>query len=494
MADWRNYLEGDYDELIFHNPYNTDDTDNMNPIVKDTLTAKEIAAEVTERFEEYKNSEKMKRYLIDGACLRCSKSTLDSCKLLDGTEICLSGVSNMTGREKTDRRTTILHVKKEESNMLIGKSLNATVLDCKQGELAELDAKTDEEGEGEVSFSANIYPFRCNCAEDVDRIEEQEIIKANEEECMKNGVCQYLMKLDNIWENLPAEHERFYEKKTVKIPIITDDGEKEISIDADCITMTSVLFCKHGGLITPYRSGQGVSVQVKWERIHHLVNWDQEKIKLAKYVTQAMLAQGYRKEFIAGVVGNVVNEGRFGKFESSAYEGENLKNKPKYLDHMDKYHNYANVASGLFLKDLGIQIFDKLKRTSECEKNIDEKGNSLHKYGLGFVQWTGDRYDILEAKYKEKFGNEGKPTYEQCRDLEIGYMLEEFSNNVTGIVTKVNDKLKEQSGVEAVSSITILVHDEYESPKEGSLSKRIEDAKLWYQVLDGQYYEVYKIE
>lgn len=129
--------------------------------------------------------------------------------------------------------------------MSVGISRNATVLDCKKGELSELDEKREEKGE--VSFVANVYPFRCNCREAVDRVEEQEIIKANIEECMKNGVCQYLMRLDDEWKNWPGETGKFHEKRAVRVLEETEDGEEKVAfVNVDCITMTSMIFCKHG--------------------------------------------------------------------------------------------------------------------------------------------------------------------------------------------------------------------------------------------------------
>ena len=253
MADWRNYLEGEYDGKNIE--------EQESQVIEDVFTAEEIAAEIQKKYQEFMEQEEKKKYLIDGAVLVCNKATLDNFELMDGTEIPLAGLKYKTQQDRDERQETVLHVRRDYSNMSVGISRNATVLDCKKGELSELDAKKKETGE--VSFKANVYPFRCNCMEKADRVEEQEIIKAHLGECKTNGVCQYLMRLNDKWENWPGEVGKFHEKRAVRVLEETEDGEEKVAfVNADCITMTSVLFCKHGGLITPVWSGQVEDMEV----------------------------------------------------------------------------------------------------------------------------------------------------------------------------------------------------------------------------------------
>ena len=151
------------------------------------------------------------------------------------------------------------------------------------------------------------------------------------------------------------------------------------------INMLSILFCQFGGgIITALESGQERDIPTNWENIESVWNgeeeWNDEQLKMAKYITTVLLSRGYSNEIIAGLVRNIVNEGGFGKFESSAYPS----GKPKYLEHMDSTHDYGSLASGQYLYDLGIKVLVKLRKNGNCS---DEK----HMFGLGAVQWTGGR-------------------------------------------------------------------------------------------------------
>lgn len=235
MASWEKYLEGNYDG---------NNTEMEEQKTEDKYEAREVAEKITELFEQYKKRSDIKKYLVEGAVLRCSKATTNPFYLQDGTEIKLENIDNETEDEKIKRQRTLLYVKEKDAKMMVGDYLYATVLDAEKGELEEL---IEKEKKGNKRFlEANIYPFQCNCLEPADRAAEEKIIKENKEQCMKYGVCQYLMRLNTVWENVPLPVGSFFETRE-------RNGQRE---DAECITMTSMIFCKHGGLITPERSGQ----------------------------------------------------------------------------------------------------------------------------------------------------------------------------------------------------------------------------------------------
>ena len=54
---------------------------------------------------------------------------------------------------------------------------------------------------------------------------------------------------------------------------------------------------------------------------------------------ERMFQEGYEVEFIAGMLGNIQNEGAAGKFESSAYISH-PEQEPGYLKYMDEHFNY----------------------------------------------------------------------------------------------------------------------------------------------------------
>ena len=97
--------------------------------------------------------------------------------------------------------------------------------------------------------NVNIIVPKCNCRLAADRDEEEKRIR-NDTDRNKNGVCMHLMRLNEEWDNYRVEGTEYLKR---------DNAIKGISVvdkSVEGITMTSVLFCKHGGLIMPVKSGQ----------------------------------------------------------------------------------------------------------------------------------------------------------------------------------------------------------------------------------------------
>jgi len=131
---------------------------------------------------------------------------------------------------------------------------------------------------------------------------------------------------------------------------------------------------------------------------------------------QKMLNDGYDPKFIAGVLGNIQAEGSPGYFESSNYK-TNPSLKPSYLKYVDNNFNYANLYSGKSLTSVGISSARNL--ANKC-KNSGYKG----KFGLGMVQWTGDRTIELLNEYKVL--NKDKPTLNECAEIEASFIVKEL--------------------------------------------------------------------
>ena len=238
-VDPNNYLEGNYDgENI---------AEQALQVAQDVAEASMIAKEVEELYAGYIEEGDKKRYLVDGAILKCNQATTAPFEMPDGTRIHLkfkgTELNVKNGRERgRERKYTKLHV--PDGKLSSGRLLNATVLDCEQGR--------------------NIYPFKCNCKLSADREEELNAIYEylnrmgrGKDVYSEGGVCQFLMRLNDRWENMPRDTEDFYEMRRVKMDLPTGGGEtKEFSVNVPCVTMQSMLFCKHGGLITPQESGQ----------------------------------------------------------------------------------------------------------------------------------------------------------------------------------------------------------------------------------------------
>lgn len=190
---------------------------------KDKVSEEEIEGIMN----DYATNEEYKQYLMNGAILQCDQASLEPFPLPDGAEIDLVMDE---GEDVEKRKNTELIV--TDDLMLVGDTPYATVLDAKQGE--------------------NIFPFKCHCKKGVDRETEYLKIK-NDPSCKMEGVCKHLMKLNREWDNLPLTGQ-FYKTRDATIHVMEDLDL--IMEDTQCITMTSMLFCKHGGLITPVSSGQ----------------------------------------------------------------------------------------------------------------------------------------------------------------------------------------------------------------------------------------------
>ena len=301
------------------------------------------------------------------------------------------------------------------------------------------------------------------------------------------GTCYCFMKLNEEWENLAIAGEYMAGEMTlpkagIEKALLSASYMKFNGVEG--INMLSILFCQFGGgIITALESGQDKDISPNWQNIESVWNgeeeWNDEQLKMAKYITTVLLSRGYSNEIIAGLVGNIVNEGGFGKFESSLYSS----GKPKYLEHMDSVHGYGSLASGQYLYDLGIEVLVELRKNGNCS---DEK----HMFGLGAVQWTGDRGERLIEKYIETFGEDGIPSKEECTQVEIDFMIQELENAGSDGYKKVINKCGQETsnimeGTKKVEIIAEIIMSDYESPSSTDATKRQVDAKVWYEVLVG---------
>lgn len=101
---------------------------------------------------------------------------------------------------------------------------------------------------------------------EADRESEIEAIKADKN-CAKHGVCRHLMQLNPEWENISLEGSSYLSKKDISASIQVPDDylqqvrygiveNSSIAVKKEGLNMLSILFCKHGGIITPVDSGQ----------------------------------------------------------------------------------------------------------------------------------------------------------------------------------------------------------------------------------------------
>ena len=183
-----------------------------------------------------------------------------------------------------------------------------------------------------------------------------------------------------------------------------------------------------------------------------------------------LLNENYEVEFVAGVLGNIQNEGTPGKFESSNYVS-NPSAEPSYLKYMDKHFDYRKKFSGKSIQDVGLSAAIDLANKA---KNSGYTG----KFGLGMIQWTGERTVSLLKSY-QKYATSDKPTKEECITAEVNFMVDELKGNYASVYNTW------KNGSKTASSAGDIVCRKYEVPKntENEAKSRAQNAKKIYNVL-----------
>ncbi len=165
---------------------------------------------------------------------------------------------------------------------------------------------------------------------------------------------------------------------------------------------------------------------------------------------ERLLNDNYDPAFVAGVLGNIQNEGTPGVFESSAYK--NKDNMPLYLKYMVDNFNYSTKYSGKSIQEVGIAATVDLINKAKAS---GYKG----KFGLGMIQWTGDRTEGLLESY-QKYASNDKPTKEECITAEVNYMADELAGNYAKVYANWN------KGEKTASSAGDIVCRQYEIPRD----------------------------
>jgi uncharacterized protein YjhX (UPF0386 family) len=155
-----------------------------------------------------------------------------------------------------------------------------------------------------------------------------------------------------------------------------------------------------------------------------------EKLKKSNYVKKETLAiigqllfdNGYETAFVAGVLGNINHEANIGLFESSAYISH-PEDEPIYLKYMDQNYSYRTKYSGKLITEVSLDELNTLLNKLKNDKW--EKG----KFGLGCVQWTGERTLNLFKIYRSENNNKDSISFNQATNAEGKLIINEFSND-----------------------------------------------------------------
>lgn len=213
-------------------------------LVSEEDTEEERKKKLEKIMDAYLEADTFQQYLVDGAILQCEHATVEDFKLSNGKKIILK----KTTRQSDDARC--------QTRLCVSEN----VLDNDPESIQESSISIDGLAYATVKDSVkgrNILPPRCNCDLPVDRQDEENRILADPN-CEMYGVCRHLMRLNDEWRNLwrPGQS---YLTKTNRVPATMSEGSGETDSELEAvpgITMTSALFCKHGGFIRPVTSWQ----------------------------------------------------------------------------------------------------------------------------------------------------------------------------------------------------------------------------------------------
>ena len=175
-------------------------------------------------------------------------------------------------------------------------------------------------------------------------------------------------------------------------------------------------------------------------------------------IGRLLFNNGYEKTYVAGVLANIYHEGDFGYFESSKYVS-NPKAKPEYLKIMDNNYDYANKYSGKIVTEVNLK---ELKVLSDKLKNDNwQKG----KFGLGTIQWTGERTGPLVDLYVQEANGSEQISLEQVIAAEGKLIIKELKSSYRYIYE--NWKKNHQDNLcseQAAHDAAYLICQKYEVP------------------------------
>ncbi len=218
-------------------------------------------------------------------------------------------------------------------------------------------------------------------------------------------------------------------------------------------------------------TGSTVSIQKMLDNLKNdtSLGISEDKKTAMLKAAERLLNDNYEPEFVAGVLGNIQNEGTPGVFESSAYKTESKK--PPYLAYMDNNFDYQNKFSGKSIQEVGIAAAIDLQNKVKAS---DYEG----KFGLGMIQWTGSRTEGLLASY-QKYATSDEPTKEECIMAEVNFMADELAGNYA----KVYSNWK--NGDKSASSAGDIICRQYEIPADTDSQARLraQNANKIYAVM-----------
>ena len=171
--------------------------------------------------------------------------------------------------------------------------------------------------------------------------------------------------------------------------------------------------------------------------------------------------------FVAGILANIFHGENIGRFESSSNYDLNPEEKPDYLKYMDDNYDYKFRYSNKLITDVSIkelgQMLNKLKSDNW------QKG----KFGLGCVQWRGERTYKLFELYKQESDSILSITTEQATLAEGKMFINEFRSNYTSVYYQWQNENKNKNKPLAAYRAGHNIYTKYVNEKEDVNRARI---------------------
>lgn len=223
--------------------------------------------------------------------------------------------------------------------------------------------------------------------------------------------------------------------------------------------------------------------------IQNIENSSLRKKDTLAAMAKVLLADGFAPAFVAGLLGNIIEEGACGIFESSAYVSR-PELEPDYLQYMDENYDYRNIYSGQYIYN-GFSISDVYNMILELGPGGANGRGSC--FGLGCMQWTSyNRIKRLVENYREAAGGKDNITLAQVQEAEGITISYELRTAYKKVYTSWQDANPNQDSPEAAFAAGVKVCTSYGIPVGYNTAevqnKRGGNAAQVYAVMMGQEY------
>ena len=197
------------------------------------------------------------------------------------------------------------------------------------------------------------------------------------------------------------------------------------------------------------------------EMVRNLQNSSLRKKDTLAAMAQVLLDDGFAPAFVAGLLGNIIEEGDCGRFESSAYLSH-PDAEPDYLVYMDENYDYRDKYSYRLIYE-GISLQEVYAMVLELgPEGANGRGSC---FGLGCMQWTSyNRIKRLLENYLEAADGADTITLAQVQEAEGITISYELRNTHKKVYTDWQTANPEQDTEEAAYDAGVKVCTSYGIP------------------------------